>query len=177
NDVPMDAGSSISTSVQVLSGNGVCDEKLWPYDITKFAVQPPANCYAASAPNKAITYKKVANAIIPSLLKQCIADGFPFIFGFTVYESFESDQVATTGIVPMPSKDATGNINEQVVGGHAVMAVAYDDSKKAFKCRNSWGTNWGQKGYFWIPYDYLTNTFLASDFWTVELINDILNLN
>lgn len=164
-DVPQDAGSSISTSVQVLSQNGVCDETLWAYDITKFAVQPPANCYTASVANKAITFKKIANEITPSIMKQCLADGFPFIFGFTVYESFESDAVAQTGIVPMPAA------NEQVIGGHAVMCVGYDDTKKAFLVRNSWGTNWGLAGYFWIPYEYLDNSYLANDFWTVELVS------
>lgn len=168
-DVVQDAGSSISDSVTVLS-QGVCDENLWPYDITKFAVAPPPNCYAASVNNKAITFKRVANAISPSILKKCLADGFPFIFGFTVYESFESDAVANSGIVPMPQTDATGKITEQVVGGHAVMGVGFQDSTEMFLVRNSWGTNWGQAGYFWIPYKYLTDTYLANDFWTVELV-------
>jgi C1A family cysteine protease len=96
-------------------------------------------------------------------MKACLASGYPFIFGFTVYDSFESDAVAKTGIVPMPSK------TELVLGGHAVMAVGYDDSKKWFIVRNSWGEDWGDKGYFYIPYDYLTNKNLASDFWTIKL--------
>ena len=170
-DVSQDAGSSISTSVEVLSEDGVCNETLWPYDITKFTVQPPADCYTASIGNKATVFKKVANAISPSILKLCLSEGYPFIFGFTVYESFESAEVASTGIVPMPATDSNGNITEQVIGGHAVMAVGYDDATERFTVRNSWGTNWGQAGYFEIPYAYLDNVYLANDFWTVESVS------
>jgi C1A family cysteine protease len=89
----------------------------------------------------------------------------PFAFGFTVYESFESDAVAQTGIVPMPSS------NEEVLGGHAVLAVGYDDASTSFIVRNSWGPNWGQKGYYQMPYGYLTNTDLASDFWAIQVVS------
>ena len=83
---------------------------------------------------------------------------------WTVYASFESPEVAKTGIVPMPST------NEQVVGGHAVMAVGYDDSTREFIVRNSWGTTWGIKGYFMMPYAYLMDTNLADDFWTIRTV-------
>ena len=95
-------------------------------------------------------------------MRACLAEGFPFVFGFTVYESFESQQVARTGIVSMPQR------GERVVGGHAVVAVGYHDTEKRFIVRNSWGTGWGMKGYFTIPYDYLSNPNLAEDFWTVR---------
>ncbi len=84
------------------------------------------------------------------------------MFGFTVYESFETQQVANTGIVPMPAS------GEKVLGGHAVVTVGYNDSDQRFIARNSWGTNWGQQGYFTIPYDYLTNSQLAGDMWTIR---------
>src|SRR5262249_38413268 len=95
-------------------------------------------------------------------MKQCLADGFPFVFGFSVYESFESPQVARTGIMPMPSR------SEKLLGGHAVMAVGYDDETDKLFVRNSWGTKWGEKGYFWMPYAYLENPGLARDFWTIR---------
>ena len=90
----------------------------------------------------------------------CLADGFPFVFGFTVYESFETLKVAQTGIVPMPKK------SERTLGGHAVMAIGYDQKQKHFIVRNSWGPQWGQAGYFTMPYAYLET--LASDFWTIR---------
>ena len=94
-------------------------------------------------------------------LKGCLAHGYPFVFGFQVYESFESPDVARTGEVPLPG---TG---EQTLGGHAVLAVGYDDATARFLVRNSWGAEWGQAGYFTMPYPYLTERNLASDFWAV----------
>ena len=97
-------------------------------------------------------------------MKGCLASGYPFVFGFTVYESFESQPVAQTGVVPMPAP------KEQVLGGHAVLAVGYDDSRQCFIVRNSWGPGWGMQGYCYMPYLYLTDHNLASDFWTVRLV-------
>jgi C1A family cysteine protease len=95
-------------------------------------------------------------------LKTCLAEGYPFVFGFTVYESFHSAKVTQSGIVPFPSK------NEKAYGGHAVLAVGYDDAKKSFLVRNSWGPSWGANGYCWMPYSYLTSQYLSSDFWTIR---------
>ena len=97
-------------------------------------------------------------------MKACLASGYPFVFGFTVYESFESDAVAQSGHAPMPGP------GEKVLGGHAVMAVGYDDSQQWFIIRNSWGTEWGMEGYFTLPYDYLANDNLSDDFWTIRIV-------
>ena len=97
-------------------------------------------------------------------MKGCLASGYPFVFGFTVYESFESPQVAQTGIAPMPAA------GEKVLGGHAVLAVGYEDSSQRFVIRNSWGDGWGMGGYFTFPYAYLTDANLSDDFWTVRLV-------
>ena len=97
-------------------------------------------------------------------MKGCLASGYPFVFGFTVYESFESSEVARTGDVPMPSAE------EPVVGGHAVLAVGYDDEDAVFICRNSWGPAWGDAGYFYMPYAYLLDDNLSDDFWTIRVV-------
>ena len=97
-------------------------------------------------------------------MKACLASGYPFVFGFTVYESFESPQVAKTGVAALPGP------SEAVVGGHAVLAVGYDDAQHSFLVRNSWGDGWGMKGYFTMPYAYLTQSDLSSDFWTIRLV-------
>jgi C1A family cysteine protease len=97
-------------------------------------------------------------------MQGCLFSGYPFIFGFTVYQSFESSQVAKTGDAPMPAP------GEQVLGGHAVLAVGYDDSAHRFIVRNSWGTGWGIKGYFTMPYTYLLDANLSDDFWTIRLV-------
>ena len=87
-----------------------------------------------------------------------------FVFGFTVYESFMQDKVAVNGHVPLPKR------NERVIGGHAVMAVGYNDDKKWFILRNSWGESWGMQGYFTKPYSYVTDPSLTDDFWTIRLV-------
>jgi len=97
-------------------------------------------------------------------MKTCLASGFPFVFGFSVYESFESESVAKTGKAPMPKK------GEKMLGGHAVMAVGYDDAQGRFIVRNSWGPKWGMEGYFSIPYNYLLSDTLSADFWTIRLV-------
>lgn len=155
----MDSGSSIRDGIKTLHKAGVCHESLWPYIIAKFAVKPPEKCYKEAKHYEILNYFRIG-AI--QQMKSTLVSGYPFVFGFAVYESFESPIVAKTGVVPMPK------LLERVVGGHAVMAVGYDDTQKMFIIRNSWGAGWGQKGYCLMPYDYLTNPKLASDFWTIR---------
>jgi C1A family cysteine protease len=95
-------------------------------------------------------------------MKVCLATGFPFVFGFAVYESFQTQEVARTGIVNLPDK------KESMLGGHAVVSVGYEDKLKRFIVRNSWGNDWGIKGYFTIPYQYLEDRDLSDDFWTIK---------
>jgi C1A family cysteine protease len=109
-----------------------------------------------------VSYARVVQTL--NQMKGCLASGYPFVFGFTVYESFENQQVAQTGHAPMPTP------NEQVLGGHAVMAVGYEDAHHWFIVRNSWGTGWGMQGYFTLPYAYLLDTNLSSDFWTIRIV-------
>ena len=159
NTVNSDAGAQIRDGIKSVAKQGVCPESEWPYDTAQFAVQPPAQCYTGALSHRASSYQRVAQLL--NQLKGCLAHGNPFVFGIAVYESFESDQVAQTGEVPMP---ATG---ERLLGGHAVLAVGYDDSTQRFTVRNSWGSGWGMAGYFTLPYAYLIDRSLSSDFWTL----------
>jgi len=141
---------------------GACPETEWPYDIAKFATEPPAKCFSDALKYKTVLYQRVIQTL--NQMKGCLASGFPFVFGFSVYESFESPQIAKSGIVPMPAS------SEKQLGGHAVIAVGYDDKSQRFIVRNSWGKGWGMGGYFTLPYAYLTDDNLAADFWTIRIV-------
>ena len=160
--VASDSGAQIRDGIKSVATLGDCPEKLWPYIIAKFAVKPPSNCYSNAKKYKALSYQRLLQDV--NQLKGCLASGYPFVFGFTVYASFESDAVAQNGIVPMPAP------GEKTMGGHAVMAVGYDDPTQRFIVRNSWGDSWGMKGYFTIPYGYLLDQNLSSDFWTIHVV-------
>ena len=160
--VSSDSGAQIRDGIKSVGKQGDCPEPEWPYVIAKFRTEPPARCYRHAVKHTAVLYQRLTP--IANQLKGCLASGYPFVFGFTVYESFESAQVAKTGHVGMPRP------SEQVVGGHAVVAVGYDDAKQWFIIRNSWGTRWGLKGYFTMPYAYATDPNLADDFWTIRVV-------
>jgi C1A family cysteine protease len=161
--INQDAGAQVRDGIKSVATLGAPPETDWPYDITKFADQPPPNAYADARQDLVSSYARVAQNNITQM-QGCLAENYPFVFGFTVYQSFESETVAGTGIVPMPSP------GEAVVGGHCVVAVGYDDTQRTFIIRNSWGTDWGIKGYCMMPYEYLLNPQLASDFWTIRSV-------
>jgi C1A family cysteine protease len=155
--IGFDSGAMIRDGIKGLAKYGVCPESSWPYDISKFTRKPSAACYKEGLKRRIVSYHRLQTL---GEMLNCLAEGFPFVFGFTVYESFESLKVAQTGRVPMPKK------SERALGGHAVMAVGYDQKQKRFIVRNSWGPEWGQAGYFTMPYAYVET--LADDFWTIR---------
>ncbi len=131
--------------------NGICLESRWVYNENKFAIKPPNLCYSEALKNKV---KNIDNTLIN--MKSSLANNLPFVVGILI---FESDTVATTGIVPMPHD------KDPILGGHAVLVVGYDDIKQVWIIRNSWGNILGDEGY--LPYDYLINDNYASDLWTI----------
>ena len=157
--VASDSGAMLRDGIKTLAKQGVCSENNWPYTISKFKSKPSKTCYTEASTHIITSYQRLQTL---DDMRACLAAGYPFVFGFTVYASFESSQVAKTGVVPLPAP------GEAVFGGHAVVAVGYKDSTKRFIARNSWGPSWGQKGYFTIPYNYLTNPQLATDMWTIR---------
>ena len=158
--VGQDSGAQLRDGAKALAQYGCCPENEWPYIEQQFARKPAKKCFSDGAQRKIQNYERIEQNLLD--MKSCLAAGFPFVMGFSVYESFESNTVAQTGIVPMPATE------EQILGGHAVLVVGYDDSKQLFLVRNSWGTGWGHKGYFQMPYAYLINSDLSSDFWTLR---------
>ena len=168
--ISADTGAPLREGMKAVNHAGVCPEDQpedtanWPYDPAQFASTPPGACYAAARHVRALRYRRVQHNA--EALKGCLAEGSPFVFGITVYESFESPQVKQSGIVALPQR------HERVIGGHAMMAVGYDDARQALIVRNSWGPQWGDQGYGYLPYEYLFGRSLARDFWTIELISD-----
>ena len=172
--ISSDSGAQIRDGIKVVNADGVCPETLWPYNIGMFTVTPPRRCYVAALKERLVQYEAIQTL---GDLKDAISSSLAVVFGFTVYESFESAAVAQTGVMPMPKH------GDRVVGGHAVVAVGYSDAKSQVIVRNSWGASWGDAGYFYMPYQYLTGTktssdssringaHLANDFWALELVS------
>jgi C1A family cysteine protease len=160
--VNSDSGAQIRDGIKTVANQGACHEKIWPYDIAKFRTKPSKAAYTDGAKHTAVQYQRLIQTL--PQMQGCLASGYPFVFGFTVYESFEGPDVAKTGIANYPAS------GEKVVGGHAVLAVGYDDPSQRFIVRNSWGAKWGMQGYFTIPYNYLTTSNLADDFWTIRMV-------
>jgi C1A family cysteine protease len=157
-----DSGAPLRDGIKTVAKAGDCPESLWPYAIAKFAERPPEVCYAQARRYRAVQYKRLTHKA--EQLKGCLASGYPFVFGFKAHESLQGPEVARTGHESMPAH------GDKPIGGHAVMAVGYDDSKLWFVVRNSWGDSWGMKGYFTLPYAYVLDENLALDLWTLRVI-------
>jgi C1A family cysteine protease len=162
--VTIDNGAEIRNGIKVVHKLGVCAETMWEYNDGKtlFKKKPTAICYNEALKHQVLSYQRIERKL--QQMKSCLSEGFPFVFGFSVYTAFEEDKIARTGILNIPAKD------EDLVGGHAVVCVGYDDSSGRFIIRNSWASDWGKKGYFTMPYEYLLDPELADDFWTIRLV-------
>lgn len=158
-----DSGAYLRDGIKALARWGVCGENLWPYDDQLLRTAPDAAAYGDALRTRVVAYKRLAQRVDD--LRACLAQGIPFVFGFQVYESFESEGVARSGTANMPRG------NDELLGGHAVMAVGYNWRTKRFTVRNSWGSGWGNHGYFTLPYEYLVSADLSSDFWAVTEVS------
>ena len=156
-DTAADGGATIRNAIKAAAKPGLCPEPVWPYDAAQFASTPPASAYSGIT-TRAASYFRIDRSL--HALKSCIAEGFPFVLGIDMYQSSLTAQ--QTGQVDMPSA------NDALLGGHAVLAVGYDDGAQRFTVLNSLGATWGAQGYFTLPYAYFTDDKLSYDFWTIR---------
>jgi C1A family cysteine protease len=154
-----DAGAQIRDGMKALVKVGVCPETDWPYDISTFADKPDdySQCLSDAAPWRINAYHRVSDL---DGLRQQLAGGFPLVMGIQVYAGMESPATARTGIVKVPKK------GERLLGGHAILAVGYNDHIRHVTIRNSWGAAWGAAGYGFLPYTYFSKAGLVNDLWT-----------
>ena len=160
NQVSSDTGATIRNGIKTIVKIGVCAEDLWPYDPLKYAAPPPQACYDAAVPHRAITYSRISGGA--DELASCLAEGYPFVFGMSVFKEFGTAETAHTGVLGMPAG------GDAPLGGHAVTAVGYDRAAQTFKVRNSIGTWWGMRGYFTVPQQFMESRDCTDDFWTIR---------
>jgi C1A family cysteine protease len=161
--VNYDSGAYIRDGIKATNKYGASLESYWPYDITKYKKEPITEAKTDALKRKVTRYERVAdfNGCIDAL-----SNGYPVVIGFYVYNSFMSMNVAKTGIMPYPNTK-----REKRLGGHAVLLVGYDKTKKVFIVRNSWGTSWGDKGYFYMPFDII-KPGMSEDYWVIKSVNN-----
>ncbi len=160
NSVKIDDGSTLFQSMNVLKKKGVVPDKIYPYNIKKFNVKPPRFLNKIASRNKIKSFQLVNQDI--NSIKSVLSSGDPFVFGIMVYSSFLNSSVFSDGIIPYPNIST-----ERFLGGHALVAIGYDDNTQLIKCVNSFGRSWGDNGYAYIPYNYILNTSLTDDLWMI----------
>jgi len=154
---PDSEGTSIRIAMKVLNDIGTCQEKFWPY-LPHQRNKPQKGALTDAKKFRVLTYARIINL---NELRLCLATKGPCTIGVEVFNGMMTTK---TGIVPMPAK------NERVLGGHAICPVAYDDKKQLVKFKNSWSAKWGEKGYGWLPYDYIEKYMM--DAWSSVDIDD-----
>lgn len=162
--VNADAGAYIRDGIKSCSVYGAPLEGYWPYVISRFATRPDQMAIMDAARRRVTLYERILNH---AGCLDALANGYPVTIGFNVYSSFESATVAKTGTMPYPDVK-----KERLLGGHAVLLVGYNKNTQTYTARNSWGTGWGDRGYFYMPFKVIENAAMSSDFWVIKTVNN-----
>jgi C1A family cysteine protease len=158
-----DSGAEIRDGIKSAQKLGVGDEALWPYDIARFKEKPPSHVYTSGLDYQGLTYERVNVGTVA--VKTALAMGFPVVIGVTLFDSFESKETEKTGMVPMPDLK-----HEGMVGGHCMYVIGYGQKAGHFKVRNSWDTDWGDKGNCYMPENYIGSPDFGGDYWIIKSI-------
>jgi C1A family cysteine protease len=156
-----DSGAQLRNGMKVLKSYGACSERTWPYDVDRFTDEPHEHAFSEAESHLVDEYQRVPVDL--HAMKTCIAEGYPFVFGTKIYKQFEKD--GNHGRISMPSGSD--------LGGHAMLACGYSDQDQVFVVRNSWGADWGDAGYCYIPYDYLADSDQTHDCWTLRRAHNL----
>lgn len=159
NNKSEDTGVTLRDVYKSTNKFGICSEELWPYKVNKFAIEPPEIAYKDGEKHQSIRYERIY-PVTKEAIKDAISNGIPIHFGMRIYSSFMTDEVARTGIVPIPSR-----CFEECLGGHAMAGFDYDSEYVI--TLNSWGSSWGQNGVCQIPWEVILNPRLVSDVWVL----------
>jgi C1A family cysteine protease len=163
-----DTGATLRESFAATYNLGICPENEWVYDANKFATPPPQQpCYNDAKKCRTVEYINVTQTI--EQVKSALADGNPVVLGFDVFQSFQD--IGKDGKMPIPNR-----LSEKFLGGHAVCAVGYDDAITSLIVRNSWGSSWGNNGYFYMPYQIVNDTVMSSSYWFMRSVTNPLDI-
>lgn len=158
-----DEGTYLRSCIKVLKKYGACSEETWPFDLDYVYTSPEEEAYHEASSFLVEDAYRVEVDL--DQMRSCLAEGYPFTFGLELFASFQS--AGANGLIPMPDPE-----NDRHDGGHAMLCVGYSDPDKVFIVRNSWGDDWGDRGYCYIPYDYMTNADLNGDLWSIRRVTE-----
>jgi C1A family cysteine protease len=150
-----DSGCVIRDALRVAYNIGAPRESGWKYNESKFTAEPPKRSYKSAPFHKITSYQAVPVSALG--IKAALAQGYPVVFGIAIFNTFFN-----SANVPLPT------YNDEYLGGHAMLAVGYDDQTNRVKVLNSWGADWGDQGYIYLPYQYIGNPMLGDDYWTLQ---------
>lgn len=164
-DHDVDCGASLRNAIKALNRKGVCAESDWPYDLSMSHVEPPQWCYGAARRNNLCKYERLRQDI--NDFRTCLKEECPIVFGFKLFDGFNSPETKKHGLMPMPTPEERDN---EIKCLHAVVAVGYNDYKMYVIVLNSWGEDWGDGGYFYMPYDFIMDPHFCRDFWKIQYV-------
>jgi C1A family cysteine protease len=171
NSQSTDTGANLYNCFLMMQLNGCCLESLWLFDKNNITVQPSMECYTQALKHCAQQHSLLNPRNILNEIRECLANNKPVVIGISIYESFITNEVAMTGFIPLPAQ------TEKLLGGHALVAIGYDDVLQGIIVQNSWGSTWGQQGYSYLPYAYIMDPNLTSDchaFMKIEINRSVL---
>jgi len=164
-DTDQDEGTYLRSCIKVLKKYGTCSEQTWPFDLHRIHIAPEESAYSEAT--NFLVEDAYRVEVDLDQMRSCLAEGYPFTFGLQLFDSFQD--AGSQGLVPMPDLD-----EDEHDGGHAMLCVGYSDADKVFIVRNSWGESWGDRGYCYIPYDYLmSEKYNDGDSWIIRQLENL----